>query len=247
MKRAMCGKALPGMLAATIAACSPEAPTPAAARPDTVTPTGWTRPPAVLAARKAPGGLIFTGEAEPGGRVVLRSETGAAYAVVADRQGRFEIRMAAPTAPLFLRPETQVGQDAVPAPERLLILAGGEGPIAVLRPGGPTRRLDAAPALGAVDSDGQMRLASGQARGPVTVQANGTALTVTPDRSGRWSVMLRPSTAAERIVVGAVSFDWPGEAPAGGAQAVARAGAGWRVSWTGAGGARQTTWLPDHR
>ncbi|HZV84409.1 MAG TPA: hypothetical protein VFF48_05425 [Brevundimonas sp.] len=197
--------------------------------------------------RRTAGSLIFTGEAEPGGRVVLRSDAGPAYAAAADARGRFEIRMAAPAGHVLLGPETQLGQDAAPSPDRLLILDGGRGPIAVLRPGAPTRRLDAAPVLGAVDSDGRMRLASGRASGPVTVQAGGSSVSVTPDASGEWSVMLRPSDTADQVRVGDIGFDWPGDGPDGPALAATRAGSGWRVNWTGAGGVRQSTWLPDRR
>lgn len=247
MKRPICGRAALLSVAASLAACGPDAAPQGPSEPASAERSGWTRPPDVLAVREAPGGLIFSGEAEPGGRVVLRSESGAAYAAAADRRGRFEIRMAAPSGDLLLRPETQVGQDAVPSPDRLLILAGGQGPIAVLRPGGPTRRLDPAPALGAVDSDGRMRLASGRADGLVSVQAGGSSLDVTPDASGRWSVMLRPSDSPDQIQVGGARFDWPGEGAAGTSLSVSRAGEGWRIGWSGPGGARQSTWLPDRR
>ncbi|HEY0104226.1 MAG TPA: hypothetical protein VGB60_12255 [Brevundimonas sp.] len=244
MKRPIFGRTALAALIATLAACSPEAAPQPRADPDAGTSPGWTRPPEVLSVRRAAASLIFSGEAEPGGRVVLRSEGGPAYAAAADARGRFEIRMAAPMTHLLLRPETQVGQDAAPSPDRLLIVGGGQGPIAVLRPGGPTRRLDAAPALGAVDSDGRMRLASGRADGPVTVQAGGSSVSVTPDASGRWNVMLRPSDVADQIQVGGARFNWPGEG-GGGRLLVARAGGGWRIAWTGPGGAPQSTWLPD--
>jgi hypothetical protein len=245
MKRPIFGKTLPAALVAMLAACSPEAQPQSKTETDAAAPPGWTRPPEVLGVRKAAGSLIFNGEAEPGGRVVLRSDGGPAYAAAADAQGRFEIRMAAPAGHLLLRPETQVGQDAAPSPDRLLIVAGGRGPIAVLRPGGPTRRLDPAPALGAVDSDGRMRLASGRAERPVTVQAGGSSLSVRPDASGRWNVMLRPSDVADPIDVDGARFDWPGEGATGTGLTVARAGSGWRIGWTGPGGAPQSTWLPD--
>jgi len=252
MKRAMLGKAGTAVfLAALTTACgSPAAPqrieTPGA------TASGWTRPPAILSVQSTSANLIFTGMAEPGARVVLRNDSGAAYAAAADGRGRFEIRMTAPAGDLWLRPETQVGQDAAPSPDRLLIVAGGRGPIVLLRSGGPTLRLDQAPALGAVDSDGRMRLASGRAAGPapVVVSAGGESVSVTPDAAGRWSLMLRPAGGPDEIEAGGSRFVWPGEAGNGEAgpgasSRIERAGQGWRVAWTGAGGARQTTWLPD--
>lgn len=247
MKRAMFGKAvMAAFLAALATACAPPA-TPEAPAGVESAAAGWSRPPEIQAVQRASASLIFTGAAEPGARVVLRSDSGAAYAAAADGRGRFEIRMAAPAGDLWLRPETQIGQDSAPSPDRLLIVAGGQGPIAILRTGGPTRRLDRAPALGAVDSDGRMRLASGRAAAstPILVQAAGESVRVTPDAQGRWSLMLRPADGADEILAGGARFEWPGEASGSPASRVERAGQGWRVAWTGADGARQSTWLPD--
>jgi hypothetical protein len=251
MKRAIFGKAaMAVLLCVGIVACSP--PAPVTSEKDRVLTTvgGWTRPPMIRSVQRIPGGLLFSGQAEPGTRVVLRSDFGPAHAAAADDQGRFEIRMVAPAGNLLLRPETQVGQDAAPAPERLLIVAGGRGPVAILRAGGATRRLDRAPALGAVDSDGRMRLVSGRSAPtgvPIELQAAGESGRVTPDPSGLWSLVLMPSAGPDEIRVGERTFIWPGEG-AGGADAgtqVERAGAGWRVVWSGPAGGRQTTWLPD--
>lgn len=156
--------------------------------------------------------------------------------------------MPAPGGHLLLRPEVQVGQDAASSPEQLLVLGAGRGPIAVLRTGGPTRRLDAAPALGAIDSDGRMRLASGRvAAGTATVevQSRGETLRVAPDAAGRWSVILGPQDGAESVQIGGRTFVWPGEAAATDNLEVERLEDGWRIRWAGPGGARQTTWLPD--
>ena len=246
MKRAMLSKAgTTAFLVVLTAACSAPVPPKRTEAPDAAA-SGWTRPPAILSVRRVSASLVFTGEAEPGTRVVLRHDSGAAYAVAADGRGLFEIRMAAPVGDLWLQPETQIGQDAAPSPDRLLIVAGGRGPIAILRSGGPTRRLDRAPALCAVDSDGRMRLASGQAAGtvPIEVRAAGESVRVTP-AAGRWSLMLRPVNGPDGIEVGGSRFAWPGESGAGPVPRVERAGQGWRAVWTGAGGARQTTWLPD--
>jgi hypothetical protein len=247
MKRAMFGKAgMAALLAALAAACAPPTAPERVAEVESAS-AGWSRPPEIRAVQRASASLIFTGAAEPGARVVLRSDSGEAYAAAADGRGRFEIRMTAPAGHLWLRPETQIGQDSAPSPDRLLIVAGGRGPIAILRTGGPTRRLDRAPALGAVDSDGRMRLASGRAAGtaPVVVQAAGESVRVAPDPQGRWSLMLRPADGPDEIQAGARRFAWPGEAVGGTAPRVERAGQGWRVVWTGSGGARQSTWLPD--
>ena len=180
--------------------------------------------------------------------LVLRGDDGTAYAATADSRGRFEIGVPAPAGHLLLRPETQVGQDPAPSPDRLLILAAGEGPIVVLRPGGATRRLDAAPALGAIDSDGRMRLASGQvAAGTdvVAVQSGDELVQVAPDSQGRWSVILPPRDGPDQVRVAGRDFPWPGEAVGSQDLAVERLDSGWRIRWAGPGGAGQTTWLPD--
>lgn len=245
MKRAICVVAAAAAFAG-LSGCMPEPQRPE--RDAAGNATGWTQPPQILAVRRAQASLIFTGQAEPGARVVLRNDEGAAYAAAADPDGRFEIRMAVPAGSLLLRPETQVGQDAAVSPDRLLIIAGGRGPIAILRSGGPTRRLDPAPALGAVDSDAQSLLASGRtgtAGQAVDVSAGADALEVESGQGGRWSVLLDPVAPNSVVKVGGQSFVWPGPGAAGHDLTVERAGEGWRIGWTGPRGARQWTWLPD--
>lgn len=249
MKRAMLDKALVATLAcAAVAACAPPAAPRAEKAGDEAALAGWTRPPMISAVRRVSGGLVFIGEAEPGARVVLRSDSGPAHAAAADDRGRFEIRMTPPAGDVLLRPETQVGQDAAASPDRLLIVAGGRGPVAVLTLGRASRRLDRAPPLGAVDSDGRMRLISGRSAPtgpPLEIQAGGQAGGAAPDASGRWSLTFTPSAGPDEIRVGERTFIWPGEGQADGALRVERAGEGWRVMWTGPAGGRQTTWLPD--
>ena len=253
MKRAMFGKAAVALLTGVaIAGCSPQAPEAPDRTGASVAAAGWTRPPMIGSVRRVAGGLVFSGRAEPGTRVVLRSESGPAHAAMADDEGRFEIRVTAPSGDLFLQPETQVGQDAAPAPERLLIVAGGQGPVVILRAGVATRRLDPAPALGAVDSDGRMRLVSGSSAPsgvPILLQAGGESGRVTPDAVGRWSLVLASAAGPDEIRVGGQAFIWPGDGAVGTGTGtrVERAGAGWRVRWSGPGGGPQTTWLPDVR
>ena len=233
-------------LAAILGGCSPSEPG-ETVRPEAVAGTGWVRPPVIRQVRLAQASLIFSGEAEPGARVVLRGGEGAAYAAAADDQGRFEIRMVAPAQAVLLRPETQVGQEAAGSPDRLLVLAGGRGPIALLRSGGPTRRLDPGPALDAIDSDGLSQTASGRAAPGtvVRIEAGGEAIAARSDASGRWSVMLGRTAPGEPIRVGGTEFVWPGPGAADDGLRVDRTGAGWRVAWSGPGDARQWTWMPD--
>lgn len=245
MKRAICIAATAAALAA-LGGCTPAPQQPS--RDAAGNATGWTQPPQIVGVRRSQASLIFSGQAEPGARVVLRSDQGAAYAAAADPDGRFEIRMAAPTGALLLRPETQVGQDAAASPDRLLIIDGGHGPIAVLRSGGPTRRLDVASALGAIDSDAQSLLASGRTGAggqTVAVSTGSDVLEVETGQGGRWSVLLGPTGPNSVVKVGGQGFVWPGPGASGADLQVERAGEGWRVGWVGVGGARQWTWLPD--
>ncbi len=245
MKRAICVVAAVAGVA-VLGGCMPEPERPA--RDAAGNATGWTQPPRIISVRRAQSSLIFSGQAEPGARVVLRNDEGAAYAAAADPDGRFEIRMAAPSGALLLRPETQIGQDAAGSPDRLLIIDGGRGPIAILRAGGPTRRLDAAPPLGAIDSDGQSLLASGLTAAPghpVAVSAGADALQVQSGQGGRWSVLLGSIAPGSVVRVSDQGFVWPGPGAPGSDLQVERAGQGWQIGWLGSRGARQWTWLPD--
>ncbi|RZJ00662.1 MAG: hypothetical protein EON90_06490 [Brevundimonas sp.] len=244
MKPAKWGLAAAVSCAMGMSACSPspEAKAGAAQADD-----GWTQPPTIANARLAGATLIIDGVAEPGARVVLRGDAGAAYAVTADEAGAFQIRIIATPDTVLLRPETQIGQDAAASPEFLLLIQGGKGPMAVLRPGQSTRRLDPAPPLGAVDSDGGQVLASGSISAPGPISAGGRTSTVSPDGQGRWSLLLEPAQAGA-IQVGGRAFAWPGAdlgADVTAAPQVTRAGAGWLVRWSASPGSRQSTWLPD--
>lgn len=204
--------------------------------------SGWITPPRIESVERAAGALLFRGRAEPGARVVLSDVTSAAFATSADDQGRFELSMGAPASDLFLTPEVRRGQTGTPAPERLLVLAGGRGPVAVLSPGAATRRLDRPGPLEAVDSDGRMALLSGRAppASEVTVSIAGREMSARSDEVGRWTLPadLEPGP----ISVGGRDYVYPGPAAA---SAAARAGAGWAIRWSAPDGAAQSTWLPD--
>lgn len=242
MKRAISSIAA----AALAAACTPGAPEQAGGQ--TEASRDWVRPPAIAAVRRSGAALTVTGTADPAARVVLRGDDGIAFAATADSRGRFEVRVPAPAGHLLLRPETQVGQDAASSPDQLLILAGGQGPVAVLRTGGSTRRLDSSLVLGAIDGDGRLRLASGRvAAGTELVEVrNGQeTIQVSPDAAGYWSVILPASGGPDPIRVDGREFIWPGPGGGDGSLSVERLDAGWRIGWAGTGGAHQTTWLPD--
>lgn len=245
MKRAMLSMAA-AVLAGAVAACSPNPPERTAG--DAETTREWARPPVIARVERAGPDLVISGVADAGARVVLRGDDGAAFAAAADSRGGFEIRMPAPVGHLVLRAETQVGEDAAPSPDRLLVLAAGQGPIAVLRPGGATRRLDPAPVLGAIDSDGRMRLASGRVAAgtdAVEVQSGDETVQVVPGADGRWSVILAAGDGADHIRVAGQDFPWPGDGAGSPELTAERMESGWRIRWAGPGGAAQSTWLPD--
>lgn len=235
MKRAMAAAMLIALWA-----CSDPPPRPGPAEADE---RGWTQPPTITAVQRTSSGLSVRGEAAPGARVVLRSETGPAFAASADEAGRFDVRVTATADHALLSPEVRIGETAAPAPGRLLILAGGRGPVAVLEPGRAARRLDGAGALDAIDSDGRAWSASGRARpgAAVTVQTPSGAARGAADGAGRWSISLPGAPAAGEVAVDGVRFAYPGAGPRSPERlAVTRAGQGWRVDWSA-----QSTWLPD--
>ena len=206
---------------------------------------GWAAPPTIQSASLEGGALVIRGAAPPDGRVVLRGAAGAGFAAAADEAGRFEIRIPRPTGHMIFTPELQLGQDAAEAPDSLALIDGGQGAAALLRTGAPARRLDGAGLLGAVDSDGRAVVAGGRAPAgaATTLQIDGRTVTAAVGRDGRWSALLGPAGGPMRITVGGRTYLYPG---GGGAGPLAeRAGTGWRVRWTAAGGAAQVTWLPD--
>ena len=232
------------MLALAVAGCGPSED--GRTVPSAQTQTDWIISPLISSVETTPGGLIFRGQGQPGGRIVLRGADRIAFAAVADASGRFEIRMAGTRGSLLLVPEAQVGQDAAPSPQRVLIIDGGRGPIVLLKPGSASRRLDAAPVLAAVDADSRGLLISGQAEpgAPVRIETSDRpALTMTAGTDGRWTASLDGS--GPRVVrVNEQSFTYPGAAPDT-ERVPVRAGAGWRVRWEMADGATQGVWLPD--
>lgn len=239
------------MTAATISlvlsACSPAPQQVQDATPPEDAARGWSRTPQIDQVRRDGADLVFSGVAEGGARVVLRNDADAAFAAVADSEGKFEIRMAAPHGDLWLRPETQMGQTAAVSPDLLVIIAGGQGPIVLLRPGAATRRLAGGPALGAIDSDGRIRRLSGLAApgSPgLEIFIDGAPLMVMPDREGRWNAVTAPETGLATVVIEGRTFTWPGDGAGAEGRLIERAGDGWRIYWPLDGG-HQTIWLPD--
>jgi hypothetical protein len=212
--------------------------------------SGWIMPPAVTGVTGDGTELVVAGQADPGGRVVLRTPEGRAYAAVADAAGAFEVRLTAVNG-MVLTPEAQLGQETVPAPERLLIMDAIRGTAVLLSPGGGSRRLGAAPLLSSVDFDGRAVILSGHAapdsqvgveipgRGPVQIKA---------DAVGRWRIGLDGAVPSEVRVEGR-AFAIPAlsvDAVSPGSAAILRVERddGDLLKWYAPDGAPQTSWLP---
>ena len=231
---------IPGLGALAVAGCGPQAQPKVEAPPE----TGWVMPPEIDEAVPSGRELVVRGQASPLGRVVVSGAGGLAYAVGADAEGRFELRVPRPAHDTLFLVEARVGQEGFPAPYRLLIGADPQAPIALLAVGAPSQRLDAAPGLDAVDTDGRGTLVSGRAAPNAEVIIEGSVQRrVTADETGRWR-LAGSGDGATPIQVAGVSY-----APAPGGAATSdrleRAGLGWRIAWSSPGGGRQSTWFPD--
>lgn len=210
---------------------------------------GWTAAPRIRAVERQGAGLIVHGEAPPGARVVLRGDQEAAFAAGADAAGRFDVRVGAPSAPMLLTPEVQIGRFPAPGPERLMLVGEGTLLAAMLVEGGASRRLSAGPALDSVDGDGGGILVSGRAVPGARLSVSGgggVAVEVNVDSSGRWTAAL-PNLGDHptSIRVGDASFAYPGPTDGADVGRIERAGAGWRLTRALSSSARQTSWFPD--
>lgn len=209
---------------------------------------GWIAPPRIEVVERRADAVLVRGRVAPLGRVVLRGAGNTAFAAGADETGRFEVRMPTLGTDSLFVAETRNGQDATPAPYRLLIARDAGGPIALLSPGAPSRRLDAAGPLDVIDSDGRRLLASGRASPGAVLSvavagAPSTQVIAGPD--GRWSLALAASGAGPAAVqVEGRTYAYPG--PGGGDEGpvLEQAGAGWRSTWTVSSSARQSSWFP---
>lgn len=239
MKRPI-ASTLAALFALTVSACGEQA-QPAA---ETTEETGWVMPPEIDAVASSGRELIVRGQASPLGRVVVSGAGDLAYAVGADAEGRFELRVPRPAHDTLFLVEARAGQAGFPAPYRLLIGADPSAPIALLAIGAPTQRLDSGLGLDAVDSDGKAAFVSGRATAGTEVVIEGSVQrTVMTDKDGRWRL------AGSGDGTTPITVDGRAYAPSPGGTATPdtlhRAGAGWSIAWSSPGGGRQSTWFPD--
>ncbi|MBD7940375.1 hypothetical protein H9656_03140 [Brevundimonas sp. Sa3CVA3] len=206
----------------------------------------WAAAPHIDAVALQGGGVLVSGQAPPGARVILSSPTGQAMAAAADGEGRFELAVGRAALGHVLTPEIQIGQTPVPGPERLLVAGDGMVVAALLIDGGPSRRLTEGPTLSAVDGDGRGLLVSGRSTpgARVQVRSEGETALAMADDAGLWTAPLsRIRDRAVQIEVGGDSYAYPGPGAATGR--AERAGQGWRVTRALSDAARQTSWFPD--
>jgi hypothetical protein len=226
--------------ALTVSACGEQA-QPAA---ETTQESGWVMPPVIDQVASGGRELIVRGEASPLGRVVVSGAGDLAYAVGADAEGRFELRVPRPAHDTLFLVEARVGQEGFPAPYRLLIGADPSAPIALLAIGAPTLRLDAGSGLDAVDTDGRAAFVSGRAASGAEVVIEGSfQRTVTADEQGRWRLAGSGDGSTAIMVDGTAYAPAPDAATT--PETLQRSGAGWSITWSSPGGGRQSTWFPD--
>lgn len=252
MKRAIWGDLNQGRAAllcctalAALSACSAPANQPA--QTPAAAAAAWVTTPLIQSAERSGQGLVLRGVTAPSGRVVVRAAGGLAYATGADSEGRFVLRVGALSSDALFVVETQNGQEAAPAPYRLLVTADSAGPIALLTPGGPSRRLDQTGPLDVIDSDGRALLASGRAEpgSLVSISVNGGPREIQVGADGRWVAAI--DGAASQIAVGDRLYSLPslGKTDSGGELAVASVSGGRLVRWATSPKAAQSSWFPE--
>lgn len=239
---------LAACLGLTILGCS--GPRPSAEEPKNADQDNWAAAPHIdkvtLQGSGHGSGVLVSGQAPAGARVILSNALGQAMAAGADSQGRFELPVGREALGHVLTPEIQIGQTPTPGPERLFLAGDSAIVAALLIDGGPSRRLTDGPTLDAVDGDGRALLASGRASPGqrVEVRSEGETAVAVADEAGRWTAPLaRVGDRSVQIEVGGERYAYPGPGPATGR--AERAGLGWRVTRSLSDAARQTSWFPD--
>ncbi|MBB5746093.1 hypothetical protein [Brevundimonas variabilis] len=208
----------------------------------------WVEAPMIDRATRDAAGLQVSGQASPGSRIVIRGDTRTAFAVGTGSDGRFDLRVPAPERDSLYVVEIQTGEHAVPAATRLLVAGDPSGPVALISPGSPSKRLDPGTGLDVVDSDGRTRIASGRAVAGKKVAISvdgGEARIVTASPAGRWTLNLGAIRApSATITVDGTSHVFPGE---GGTDApidrLVRSGDGMALRWKLSDTAQQSSWF----
>src|SRR5690606_41682439 len=105
--------------------CSPPQPPEAPKQADQV---NWSATPhtdnVTLQGSRQGSGVVVSGQAPPGARVILSNALGEAMAAGADSHGRFELPVGREALGHVLTPEIQIGQTPTPGPERRFLEIG---------------------------------------------------------------------------------------------------------------------------
>lgn len=213
---------------------------------------GWVEAPVIDRASRDAAGLRVSGLASPGSRIVIRGDARTAFAVGTDDDGRFNLLVPSPQTDTLYVVEIQAGEDAVPAAARLLVAGDPAGPVALISPGAPTRRLDPGSGLDVIDSDGRTRIASGRSaagKGIAITVGDGDPVTATANPAGRWTLNLGASLATPvTLSVEGVPHVYPGEARSDAPDnRLTPNGNGVTLFWRLSDTARQSSWFPRSR
>ena len=211
---------------------------------------GWVEAPVIDKATREAEGLRVSGRAAAGSRIVLRGDLGTAFAIGTGDDGRFDLLVPSPDADTLYVLEVQAGEDAVPAAARLLVSGDAAGPVALISPGSPTKRLDPGVGLDVVDSDGRTRIASGRAAAGqrVVIQVDAAEpVTVAADAEGRWTLNLGAIGApSSSLIVDGVARVYPGEpGPEAPINRLMPSGRGTVLRWQISDTAQQSSWFAD--
>ncbi len=243
---------LPFLALGLLAACGREAEqTPQAAVQD----AAYAAPPTIASVARAPdGGLAISGSAEPGERIRLIEMDGTAHGVTAGEDGAFSLTLPATAAQdRLISVNVQRADRAVSADGWLFSPAAAPERALMLRPGGASLPVGAAPLLATVDVDAGGGAAVSGVTEPneeVEVRIDGVRSgTTQADASGRWSLALRTPLSAGQHRILAVSsnqlertVDLAAVRPTAPFETSVLDGA-IRIAWALPGGGAQTTYL----
>lgn len=248
-----------------VAACGGGDPSPWKAAPPakgaSAADAGYIAPPALLAVKVSPEGVVLSGSAQPGAKVMLGTPTGETLSAQADASGKWTVTTP-PSGAVRLYGLFMIIDERKVQSEGYLVLTP-DGRSAELRAGGGARVLTALsrrPRILAIDHDhdgGVIVSGIGTAGADVGLRidrTSGGGSVVTS--AGRFAISLpRPLSAGDH------AFEVAGEGgedtvtvavarPTPVTDGVYRAGrfaGGWRIEWVTPGGGMQTTLLLDRR
>lgn len=205
----------------------------------------WHQLPSILSVEWEEGAAIVHGVASPGGRAVFAGDNGESFAVMADEQGHFQLRLAGDADGVLLQPRLQIGSSSVTGPGLLFVSSQEAGVAAVLFAGEAAYRLTGAGPLDSVDADNETLIVSGRASGgDDALYVDGREVPVVPNEEGRWAVVVPNPGGTVVLSFAGHQYQFPGTA---GDAVSAPSGGGWMVRRQLGGEAVQSTWFPANK